>query len=402
MLKLRDNKIFVYEANSQKGVITGEIIAKNFSMAKTLLRKQGIDVISLKQKSKTNVASGKINAQDIAIFSRQMATMLSSGVSLVEALNVIIDGAEKASYRLVIKGLKEEVETGKSLSSALKKYPLIFDDLFSSLVAAGEQSGSLETMLSRIAIYKEKTETIKQKIKKALFYPIAVLVVACIVTVILLVKVVPSFKKLFDGFGAKLPNFTLMVLSLSDFLRANGIFILIFIIAFFMFVVRLYYRNVAFKHLIQRLLLKLPIIGIIFHKAAIARFARTLSTTFAAGVPLNEALLTVAEASGNIVYRNAIILIKDSISSGQKLQFAMQRSGIFPIMVIQMVAIGEESGSLEQMLEKVANIFEEEVNLKVDGLTSLLEPLIMSVLGIIVGSLVIAMYLPIFKMGSVM
>lgn len=402
MLKLRDNKIFVYEANSQKGVITGEIIAKNFSMAKTLLRKQGLDVISLKQKSKTNVASGKINAQDIAIFSRQMATMLSSGVSLVEALNVIIDGAEKASYRLVIKGLKEEVETGKSLSSALKKYPLIFDDLFSSLVAAGEQSGSLETMLSRIAIYKEKTETIKQKIKKALFYPIAVLVVACIVTVILLVKVVPSFKKLFDGFGAKLPNFTLMVLSLSDFLRANGIFILIFIIAFFMFVVRLYYRNVAFKHLIQRLLLKLPIIGIIFHKAAIARFARTLSTTFAAGVPLNEALLTVAEASGNIVYRNAIILIKDSISSGQKLQFAMQRSGIFPIMVIQMVAIGEESGSLEQMLEKVANIFEEEVNLKVDGLTSLLEPLIMSVLGIIVGSLVIAMYLPIFKMGSVM
>ena len=402
MLKLRDNKIFIYEANSKNGVTKGEIIAKDISMAKTLLRKQGTDVISIKPKGKTRSATGKVGAQDVAIFSRQMSTMLGSGISLVEALNVVIDGAEKVSYRQVVKGLREEVESGKSFSTALKKYPLIFDDLFSSLVAAGEQSGALETMLSRVATYKEKTEAIKQKIKKALFYPIAVLVVAFIVSAVLLIKVVPTFKKLFDGFGAKLPDFTLMILSLSDFLRANGIYIAIGLVGSSIFLLRFYYTNITFKNAVQRILLKLPVMGDIIHKAAIARFARTLATTFAAGVPLNEALVTVANASGNIVYHDAIVLIKDSISTGQKLQVAMQRTGIFPIMVIQMIAIGEESGSLEQMLEKVANIFEEEVNLKVDALTSLLEPLIMLILGVIVGSLVVAMYLPIFKMGSVM
>lgn len=402
MLKLRDNKIFIYEANSKNGVTKGEIIAKDISMAKTLLRKQGTDVISIKPKGKTRSATGKVSPQDVAIFSRQMSTMLGSGISLVEALNVVIDGAEKVSYRQVVKGLREEVESGKSFSTALKKYPLIFDDLFSSLVAAGEQSGALETMLSRVATYKEKTEAIKQKIKKALFYPIAVLVVAFIVSAVLLIKVVPTFKKLFDGFGAKLPDFTLMILALSDFLRANGIYIAVGLFGSVTFLLRFYYTNITFRNAVQRLLLKLPIMGDIIHKAAIARFARTLATTFAAGVPLNEALVTVANASGNIVYHDAIVVIKDSISTGQKLQVAMQRTGIFPIMVIQMIAIGEESGSLEQMLEKVANIFEEEVNLKVDALTSLLEPLIMLILGVIVGSLVVAMYLPIFKMGSVM
>lgn len=402
MLKLRDNKIFIYEANSKNGVTKGEIIAKDISMAKTLLRKQGTDVISIKPKGKTRSATGKVSPQDVAVFSRQMSTMLGSGISLVEALNVVIDGAEKVSYRQVVKGLKEEVESGKSFSTALKKYPLIFDDLFSSLVAAGEQSGALETMLSRVATYKEKTEAIKQKIKKALFYPIAVLVVAFIVSAVLLIKVVPTFKKLFDGFGAKLPDFTLMILSLSDFLRANGIYLAIGLVGSVIFLLRFYYTNITFRNTVQRILLKLPVMGDIIHKAAIARFARTLATTFAAGVPLNEALLTVANASGNIVYHDAIVVIKDSISTGQKLQVAMQRTGIFPIMVVQMIAIGEESGSLEQMLEKVANIFEEEVNLKVDALTSLLEPLIMLILGVIVGSLVVAMYLPIFKMGSVM
>lgn len=402
MLKLRDNKIFIYEANSKNGVTKGEIIAKDISMAKTLLRKQGTVVISIKAKGKTKSATGKVSPEDVAIFSRQMSTMLSSGISLVEALNVVIDGAEKVSYRQVIKGLREEVESGKSFSTALKKYPLIFDELFSSLVAAGEQSGALETMLSRVATYKEKTEAIKQKIKKALFYPVAILVVAFIVSAILLIKVVPTFKKLFDGFGAKLPDFTLMILALSDFLRTNGIFIAIGIVGLVVFLLRFYYTNATFRHTVQRLLLKLPVMGDIIHKAAIARFARTLATTFAAGVPLNEALVTVANASGNIVYHDAIVVIKDSISTGQKLQVAIQRSGIFPIMVVQMIAIGEESGSLELMLEKVAHIFEEEVNLKVDALTSLLEPLIMLILGVIVGSLVIAMYLPIFKMGSVM
>lgn len=402
MFKLRDNKIFIYEAKSKGKVIQAEIIAPNISMAKTLLRKQGVEILSIKSKGTTGSSGGSITAADIAIFSRQMATMQSSGISLVQALGVIIDGTDKTSYRDMVKGLKDEVESGKSFSNALKKYPLIFDDLFCSLTAAGEQSGALDTMLSRIAIYKEKTENLKAKIKKAMYYPIAVLTVAFIVSVVLLVKVVPTFKKLFDGFGSKLPDFTLMVLALSDFVQQHGLLIAGVMIASGIIIVRSYKRNVLFRNTMQRLFLKIPIIGGIIDKAAIARFARTLSTTFAAGVPLNEALDTVAQSSGNIVYQNAIIMIKDAISTGQNLQLAMQRTGVFPIMVVQMVAIGEESGSLEQMLDKVATIYEEEVNLKVDGLTSLLEPLIMVILGVVVGSLVIAMYLPIFKMGSVM
>lgn len=402
MFKLRDNKIFIYEGKSKGNTIKGEIIAPNPSMAKTLLRKQGIDVVNIKAKSTSNTSGGKITAADISIFSRQMATMQSSGISLVQALNVIIDGAEKKSYRDLVLGLKEEVESGKSFSVALKKYPLIFDELFCSLAAAGEQSGALDTMLNRIAIYKEKTENLKNKIKKAMYYPTAILIVAFIVSALLLIKVVPTFKKLFDGFGAKLPEFTLMVLSLSDFVQKHGLMILAFIGGTIYLMLYFYKRNVLFRHGMQRLFLKIPILGEIINKAAIARFARTLSTTFAAGVPLNEALDTVAKSSGNIVYQDAINMIKDAISSGQNLQSSMQRTGVFPIMVVQMVAIGEESGSLEQMLDKVASIFEEEVNLKVDGLTSLLEPLIMAILGVLVGGLVIAMYLPIFKMGSVM
>ena len=402
MFKLRDNKIFIYESKSKGGTVKGEIVAPNISMAKTLLRKQNIDVISIKSKGKQGSSGGSVSAEDVAIFSRQMATMQSSGISLVQALGVIIDGADKASYRELVKGLKEEVESGKAFSIALKKYPLIFDELFCSLAAAGEQAGALDTMLSRIAIYKEKTENLKRKIKKAMYYPIAVLTVALIVSVVLLLKVVPTFKKLFDGFGAKLPDFTLAVLALSDFVQNHGLMIGGCMTAVIVLALRSYKRNILFRHMVERLILKLPIIGDIVNKAAIAKFARTLSTTFAAGVPLNEALDTVAKASGNIVYEDAIVMIKDAISSGQNLQFAMQRTGVFPVMVVQMVAIGEESGSLEQMLDKVATIYEEDVNLKVDGLTTLLEPLIMAMLGVVVGSLVIAMYLPIFKMGSVM
>lgn len=403
MLKLRDNQVFTYEANSKDGTVHGEIVAKDMSLAKTLLRKQGIEVVSIKPKrSKSNFIGGKVNAADVAMFSRQMATMLSSGISLTQALDIVIDGAEKTSYRKMIKGLKEEVENGNSFAVALKRFPFIFDELFYNLVAAGEQSGSLEKMLNRIALYKEKTETIKRKIKKAMYYPIAILTVSFIVTGILLIKVVPSFKKMFDSFGSKLPQFTLMVLSLSDFCKGNWYFILGGILGSVWNFGYFYKRSTMFKHFIQRLILKLPIMGPIIHEAAIARFARTLSTTFAAGVPLNEALVTVAKASGNIVYEQAITKIKEAVSTGQNLQISMQRSGIFPIMVVQMVSIGEEAGSLEQMLERVANIFEEEVNSKVDGLTSLLEPLIMVILGVLVGSLVIAMFLPIFNMGSVM
>ncbi len=402
MFKLRDNKVFVYQTKSKGTTVKSEVIAPNISMAKTILRKQGIEVISIKAKGKQTSSGGGLKDQDIAIFSRQMATMQSSGISLVQALNVVIDGAEKKSYREMVEGIKEEVEAGKSFSAALKKFPLIFDDLFCSLVEAGEQSGSLDTMLARVANYKEKTETLKKKIKKAMYYPAAVLSVALIVSIVLLIKVVPTFKTLFDGFGAKLPDFTLAVLSLSDFIQKHGLKIggvVVFLVWFFF---RSYKRNRLFRNLMQRLVLKMPIFGPIIHQASIAKFTRTLATTFAAGVPLNEALNSVAKATGNIVYQEAIIVIKDTISTGQNLQFAMQRSGIFPVMVVQMVSIGEESGSLEQMLDKVASIYEEEVNAKVDGLTTLLEPLIMAILGVLVGSLVIAMYLPIFKMGSVM
>lgn len=402
MLKLRDNQVFSYQAKSKGNTVQGEIVAPNSTMAKMMLKKQGIEVTSLSLKGKANNSGGKINDQDIAIFSRQLATMQSSGIALIQSLNIILDGAGKKSFRELVQGIKTEIEAGKSFSTALKKYPLIFDELFCSLVQAGEQSGSLDTMLTRVAIYKEKTENLKRKIKKAMYYPIIILVVSLVVSVLLLVKVVPTFKNLFDGFGAKLPEFTLMVLNLSDFIKHHGLKIAGGLgFAIYMFF-RTYKRNKAFRQMLERLMLKMPIIGGILNQAAVARFTRTLSTTFAAGVPLTDALASVAKASGNVVYEEAILAIKESVSSGQNLQFALQRSGVFPIMVVQMVAIGEESGSLEQMLDKVANIYEEEVNLKVDGLTTLLEPLIMAILGVMIGSLVIAMYLPIFKMGSVM
>lgn len=402
-MKLRDNKVFVYKAKSKGEVVKGEIMAADASIAKILLKKQGIEPISIKAKNQAgSSAGGRVNAQDISLLSRQLATMQSSGISLIQALNVIIDGAEKKSFRQLVYGLKEEVEAGKSFSTALKKYPLYFDELFCSLVSAGEQAGALDTMLARVATYKEKTETLKKKIKKAMYYPLAILVIALIVSVLLLVKVVPTFKNLFDGFGAKLPDFTLMVLHLSNLVQQHGIKMAI-IIGFMIYAfLRSFKRNKAFRQICERLMLKLPIIGQILHQASIAKFTRTLATTFAAGVPLNEALASVAKASGNIVYEEAILSIKETVSSGQNLQFAMQKTAIFPIMVIQMVAIGEEAGSLEQMLDKVASIYEEEVNNKVDGLTTLLEPMIMAILGVLVGGLVIAMYLPIFKMGSVM
>jgi type IV pilus assembly protein PilC len=402
-MKLRDNKVFVYKAKSKGEVVKGEIMAADASIAKILLKKQGIEPISIKAKNQAgSSAGGRVNAQDISLLSRQLATMQSSGISLIQALNVIIDGAEKKSFRQLVYGLKEEVEAGKSFSTALKKYPLYFDELFCSLVSAGEQAGALDTMLARVATYKEKTETLKKKIKKAMYYPLAILTIAVIVSALLLVKVVPTFKNLFDGFGAKLPDFTLMVLHLSDLVQKHGIKMAI-IIGFMIYAfLRSFKRNKAFRHICERLMLKLPIIGQILHQASIAKFTRTLATTFAAGVPLNEALASVAKASGNIVYEEAILSIKETVSSGQNLQFAMQKTAVFPIMVIQMVAIGEEAGSLEQMLDKVASIYEEEVNNKVDGLTTLLEPMIMAILGVLVGGLVIAMYLPIFKMGSVM
>ncbi len=343
----------------------------------------------------------KITTKDITVFSRQLATMMSSGVPLVQAFEIIGRGHENVGMQELILAVKADVESGGTLADALAKHPRHFSELYVNLVAAGEQAGILETLLHKIATYLEKTETLKGKIKKALFYPIAVIVVAFIVTAILLIFVIPQFEELFKGFGADLPAPTLFVLALSAFFQkwwwliALGIGGTIWAI----FESRRRFRSVA--RFIDRMLLKIPVLGDILYKAAVARFARTLSTMFAAGTPLVEAMVSVAGASGNIVFYNAIMEMRDEISTGTQLQMAMRESQLFPNMVVQMVAIGEEAGSLDTMLAKVADFYEEEVDNAVDSLSSLLEPMIMAFLGVIIGGLVVSMYLPIFKMGQV-
>jgi type IV pilus assembly protein PilC len=403
--KKKQPKTFIYEARAAKGqTIAGEISADSIAIARTLLRKQNLTKIKLKIKRKALLSGRTMTALgpgDVALFSRQMATMQTAGIPLVQALAVIIEGSEKVGVAKIIRQIKDDVEGGSAFSEALRKQPKSFDELFCNLAESGEQAGKLDVMLSRIATYKEKTESLKRKIKKAMYYPAAVLVIAAVVTVILLVKVVPTFKDLFEGFGAELPAFTLFVLAISEALQEQGLKILIGFVTIGYLCIHAYKTKANFRFAIQRLTLKIPVFGKILRTAVISRFARTLSTTFAAGVPLPNALVSVAKASGNIVFFQAIMQIKDNVSAGQQMQAAMQRSGIFPNMVVQMVGIGEESGTLEEMLEKVANIYEEEVDAAVDGLTTLLEPMIMVILGVIVGGLVIAMYLPIFKLGSV-
>ena len=330
-----------------------------------------------------------------------MATMMKAGVPLVQSFEIVADGLDNPSMKEVVLAIKNEVEGGNNFAGALKKHPNLFEELVCSLVDAGEQSGALETMLERIAMYKEKSEALKAKIKKALKYPISVVVVAMVVTGILLVKVVPTFKELFEGFGAELPAFTQFVIGISEWVQSNWIFGILLIAATIMGFSEAKKRFPAFNAALDRITLKLPVAGEIAYKATVARFARTLSTTFAAGVPLIDALTSCAEASGNVVYRDAIIRIREDVSTGQQLQFAMRSTGVFPSMALQMVAIGEESGALDAMLDKVASYFEDEVDNAVDGLTSMMEPLIMSVLGVLIGGLIIAMYLPIFQLGSV-
>lgn len=396
--------MFSYECTNSQGLkVQGEVSAVNITLAKADLRRQGLNPISVRRKSQPLFAKRKkkVSAADISHFSRQMATMMAAGVPLVQSFDIVAKGTDNTSVRDLVLAIKSEVEAGRSFSDALKQHPMYFDSLFCSLVAAGESSGSLETMLDRIATYKEKTESLKRKIKKALFYPSAVLVVAVIVTGILLIFVVPQFETLFKGFGADLPYFTKLVIDLSAFVQKFWWMVLGILVGSawgFSYAKKKY---VAVQQVLDRLILKLPVVGPILHKAAVARYARTLSTTFAAGVPLVEALESVAGATGNIVYAKAVLYIRDAVSTGSQMQAAMRTTGIFPNMVVQMVAIGEESGSLDKMLSKVATIFEEEVDAAVDGLSSLLEPLIMAVLGVLVGGLVVAMYLPIFKMGSV-
>lgn len=393
--------LFQWEGTDRKGTrVKGQSVAASETLIKTQLRKQGINPIRVRKKTQLLSGKKKITSSDIAIFARQLATMMEAGVPLVQALEIVGRGHENPSVSEMVLGIKGHIEGGSSLAESLAKYPMQFDDLFVNLVDAGERSGALETLLDKIAMYKEKTEAIKKKVKKALTYPTAVVFVGIIVTGILLYFVVPQFKDLFEGFGADLPAFTQMIVDLSNFIRSKW-YVLLGVIGGSVFGInQLHKRSAAFRRLLDRVTLKVPVVGDIVYKSAVARFARTLATMFAAGVPLVEALDSVARASGNIVFEDAIMKMKNQVSTGQQLQLAMQQSGIFPPMAVQMVAIGEESGSLDGMCSKVADYFEAEVDLLVDSLSSLMEPMIMVILGGMVGSLVVGMYLPIFKMGQ--
>jgi len=397
-----DQAPFQWEGTDSRGKrVKGSTIAANEAAVRAQLRHQGVVPLKVRKQSTLFQKKGKVKTADIAIFSRQLATMLAAGIPLVQAFEIVGNGHDNPAMQKLIMAIKQDVEGGSSLAEAISKHPLHFDDLFVNLVEAGEQAGALETLLDKIATYKEKTEAIKKKIKKALTYPGAVLAVAVIVTAILLIFVIPEFESLFQGFGADLPAFTRMVINISEFVRDKGWALLIAAGGVVGGYIYMYKRSRKLREFQDRLMLKAPIIGQILVKAAIARFARTLSTMFNAGVPLVEALESVAGATGNIVYENGVMEIRDEVSTGQRLQRAMTNTNLFPNMVIQMIAVGEESGSLDEMSSKVADFYEEDVDNAVDNMSSLLEPLIMGILGILVGGLVIAMYLPIFKMGAV-
>ena len=393
---------FRWEGRDKKGKrLKGRSLAPDEAALRADLRRQGIAPSKIRKQSNAMRKGGRVNAMDIAVFSRQLATMLAAGIPLVQGFEIVGAGHEKPSMQKLILDIKSDIEAGTSLHEALAKHPLYFDDLYVNLVEAGEQAGALEGLLDKIASYKEKTEAIKKKVKKALFYPAAVLAVAIIVTIILLIFVIPQFEALFKGFGADLPAFTQMVINLSRFVQNEGFFILAVVIGLFWTFFYFKKRSKKMREFLDRMSLKMPVIGPILNKAAIARFARTLSTMFAAGVPLVEALESVAGATGNIVYENAVMRMRDEVATGQRLQRAMETTELFPNMVVQMIAVGEESGSLDTMAGKVATFYEAEVDNAVDAMSSLLEPLIMVILGVLVGGLVIAMYLPIFKLGSV-
>ena len=394
---------FLWEGTDRNGKkVKGKANASSEAAVRADLRRQGVVPSRIKKDSPGFFkGGGKVTPADISIFSRQLSTMLAAGIPLVQSFEIVGSGHENAAMQKLIFAVKTDVEGGSSLAESLAKHPLYFDDLFVNLVDAGEQAGALETLLDKIATYKEKTEAIKKKVKKALTYPAAVLAVAFVVTIILLIFVIPAFEDLFQGFGADLPSFTRMVIDLSQFVREKGWFLAMVIsgaVYAFMYFKK---RSRPMRHFLDRAALKAPIIGPILQKSAIARYARTLSTMFAAGVPLVEALESVAGATGNIVYEIGVLQMKDEVSTGQRLQTAMENTDLFPNMVIQMIAVGEESGSLDEMSSKVADFYEEDVDNAVDNLSSLLEPMIMSILGVLVGGLVVAMYLPIFKMGSV-
>lgn len=394
--------VYAWEGTDKKGTkMTGELSGQNPALIKAQLRKQGINPGKVRKKSASIFNLGKrIKAQEISLFTRQMATMMKAGVPLLQSFDIIGEGFDNPAMRKLVDEVKQEVAAGNSFAASLRKKPQYFDELYCNLVDAGEQAGALDTLLDRVATYKEKSEKLKAKIKKAMTYPLAVVFVAVIVTGILLVKVVPQFKTVFAGFGAELPSFTLMVIALSEFMQQWWWVMLGALIAAVFGFRHAMKKSQPFRDRMDTWLLKLPLLGALMYKSSVARYARTLSTTFAAGVPLVEALESVAGATGNIVFKRAVLRIRQDVSTGMQLNFAMRTSGVFPNMAIQMAAIGEESGALDDMLDKVASFYEDEVDNMVDNLTSLMEPFIMVVLGVIVGGLVVAMYLPIFQLGS--
>ena len=396
--------MYVWEGIDKNGKrVKGEMSAQSDSLIKANLRRQGVNPLKVKKKPKPlfGDSGGKITTKDITVFSRQLATMMSSGVPLVQSFEIVGRGHENKAMQSLILSIKSDIEAGGALTEALAKHPKHFNELYVNLVQAGEHAGILEDILHKLATYMEKTEALKSKIKGALFYPIAVIVVAFVITCILMIFVIPQFEELFSGFGADLPALTRVVIDMSNWFQEKWWLMLMIIGGTIVGFWKLKQRSMRFAHFLDRIALKLPVIGDILNKSAIARFARTLATMFAAGTPLVEAMTSVAGACGNIVYYNAVIKMRDEIATGTQLQVAMRETGLFPNMVVQMVSIGEESGALDSMLGKVADWYEQEVDDAVDALTSLLEPLIMAVLGVIIGGLVIAMYLPIFKMGQV-
>jgi type IV pilus assembly protein PilC len=397
-------KVFVWEGKDKRGVIMrGEQLAKSDAILKAELRRQGIQPITVKQKAKPlfGGAGKRVTPRDIAFFSRQIATMMKSGVPMVMALEILAGGQKNPRFKDMITDIKQSIEGGSSLYEALSRHPLHFDDLYRNLVRAGEKAGVLDTVLDTIATYKERVESLKGKIKKALFYPAIIIAVAILVSAILLIFVVPQFQEVFKSFGADLPGFTLMLIGLSEFLQANWFIMLVVLVGAIIAFIEVYKRSENFRRLLDRLSLKIPVIGQILHNSAIARFARTTAVTFRAGVPLVEALDSVAGATGNIVYTDAVRRIRDDVSVGYSMSTAMRQVNLFPHMVIQMTAIGEEAGALDTMLTKVAEYYEEEVNNAVDALSSMIEPLVMVIIGVVVGSMVVGMYLPIFKLAAV-
>lgn len=395
---------FIWSGSDRTGrTVNGEINAPSIAIAKAQLRRQGFNAKKVRKKPAALFSFGKnIIPADISVFTRQLATMTRAGVPMVQSMDIVMEGTDKPLMKDLVRQLRNDVSGGAPIASSLKKHPKHFDDLYCSLIAAGETSGTLEIMLDRIATYKEKSEALKATIKKALTYPIATILVAIVVTGVLLINVVPQFASTFESFGSDLPAFTQVVVNLSEFAQEWWLIIGVAIAIFVMSFNRLRTQNRKFSDAVDALLLKAPVFGVIVHDAVIARYARTLSTTFAAGVPLVEALDATASASGNAVYTQAIKQIRNDVTSGMSLLQATRVSGLFPMFLLQMTSIGEESGTLDEMLGKVADQYEMQVDNAVDSISSLIEPMIMSVLGILIGGLMIAMYLPIFMLGSVM